>query len=138
MRELFERLYIPAAVFREVVTLGSGKRGSREVASAVGSWIDVETVRELKSGWRLGAGESEAIALAISLRADVLLLDEQQAVDVARGTGLAVVRTGTVYLEAKTAGLIGSVRERLDKLRATGFWLSDRDYQAIVRAAEEM
>jgi predicted nucleic acid-binding protein len=42
-----------------------------------------------------------------------------------------------LLLNAKRAGLIRSVRERLDALRATGFWLKDEDYLTILDVSGE-
>jgi predicted nucleic acid-binding protein len=67
----------------------------------------------------------------------LLLLDEQRAVEFARSAGLAIMRTGTIYAAAKRSGLIDSVGGRLDALRAAGFWLRERDYQAILKACGE-
>jgi predicted nucleic acid-binding protein len=47
------------------------------------------------------------------------------------------MRTGTIYAAAKRSGLIDSVGGRLDALRAAGFWLRERDYQAILKACGE-
>ena len=74
----------------------------------------------------------EAIQLARELLSDALPLDEQRAVEYARSLDLTVVRTPGIYVAARNAGLIDSVRERLDRLRAAGFWLRDRDYAAVL------
>lgn len=87
---------------------------------------------------RLQRGELHTIRLAQRFATDVVLLDEQPAVELARALGLPVLRTGALYVTAKRAGLVSSVRVRLDALRATGFWLRDRDYEMILRAADEI
>jgi len=43
-----------------------------------------------------------------------------------------------IYADAAIRGLIGSVREKLDALRARGFWLTDRHYEQILREAGEL
>jgi len=87
---------------------------------------------------KLQLGEVQAIELAQALPAEILLMDERRAVEFARSLGLTVFRTGTVYVAAKRAGLIDSVRTKLDGLRAGGFWLKDQDYAAIVRLCGEL
>ena len=91
----------------------------------------------LWSKQKLHLGEAQAIELGLALRAELLLLDEQRAVEFARSAGLAIMRTGTIYAAAKRSGLIDSVGGRLDALRAAGFWLRERDYRAILKACGE-
>lgn len=50
---------------------------------------------------RLDAGEEDAIALAVELHADLLLMDDEDGVLVARGKGLEV--TGTLGLLSRAA-----------------------------------
>jgi len=85
----------------------------------------------------LDAGEWQSISLAIETRAEALLLDDRGAVEFARSLGLPVLTTPLLLLNAKTAGLISSVRERLDALRETGFWLKDEDYMTILKVSGE-
>jgi predicted nucleic acid-binding protein len=143
LRDLFGAITIPDAVFHEVVTAGQGRPGSLEVEAAAGSWIKVEqrmptasTIRIMEQE-KLQLGEAQAIELGLELKAELLLLDEQRAVEFARSAGLTIMRTGTVYAAAKRSGLIDSVGSRLDALRAAGFWLRERDYQAILKACGE-
>src|SRR5712692_4945539 len=116
LRDLLGVVIIPEAVLDEVVKSGAGRRGSREVAAAVGDWIKVEprmttpAMRQIMEQQRLQVGEVHAIELARTLAADILLLDERRAVDFARATGLTVLRTGSLYVAAKQSGLIDSVR----------------------------
>ena len=42
-----------------------------------------------------------------------------------------------IYVAARKACWIDSVRERLDRLREAGFWLRDRDYAAVLDACGE-
>lgn len=143
LRDLFGTVIIPGAVFHEVVTAGKGRPGTREVETAAGLWIKVEqrmpaaSTARIMEQQKLQLGETQAIELGLALKAELLLLDEQRAVEFARSAGLTIMRTGTVYAAAKRAGLIDSVGSRLDALRAAGFWLHERDYQAILRACGE-
>src|SRR5580658_8722188 len=90
LRDLFGAVTIPNAVFHEVVTAGRGRPGSREVAAAAGAWIKVDrrmptaSTARMMEQQRLQAGEAQAIELGLSLRAELLLLDERRAVEFAR------------------------------------------------------
>jgi predicted nucleic acid-binding protein len=64
-------------------------------------------------------------------------MDEQRGVRCARGLGLTVIRTPLIYADAKILGLVDSVREKLEELRARGFRLSARHQEAILRELGE-
>ena len=69
-------------------------------------WVEVLSP---KSGFilvQLDPGESEAIALASEVHADILLIDEQAGRQVAVRTGLKVAGTLSVLDEAEQAGLV--------------------------------
>jgi hypothetical protein len=73
---------------------------------------------------RLGAGESEAISLALELRADRLFVDEKAARHLAAALGLNVIGTLGVLLAAKRKGLIPVVRPLVEALLESSFWIS--------------
>lgn len=85
-----------------------------------------------------GAGESEALAVALEHPGSTLLLDEKRARRFAAARGIALVGTAGVVLRAKQRGLIPTVRPVLDDLLATGFRLSDALYQGALRRAGEL
>jgi len=64
----------------------------------------------------LGAGEREAIALALEVMADLVILDDQQGRHVARERGLPVTGTVGILIEARERRMIPSVRHELDHL----------------------
>ena len=71
----------------------------------------------------LGAGEQQAIGLALHLRT-ALIIDERSGRSTAKQLGIKVTGTIGVLLQAKQAGLIESVRTVLDKIRLAGYWIS--------------
>jgi hypothetical protein len=85
----------------------------------------------------LEPGESEAIALALELSADRVLIDEMPARKVAERLGLPLVGTLGILLLAKRSGVIEAVREPVDALRRTGFHMSTRLYEYLLREAGE-
>ncbi|MGA2186533.1 MAG: DUF3368 domain-containing protein [Bryobacteraceae bacterium] len=95
-------------------------------------------VATLQREHRLDPGESEAILVAESLGRVPLLRDERRGVKCARPRGLAVIRTPLIYADARILGLVGSVRAKLDELRANGFHLSDRHYEMILKELGEL
>ncbi|MGI0016447.1 MAG: DUF3368 domain-containing protein [Nitrososphaera sp.] len=86
----------------------------------------------------LDEGESEAIALAIQLRADVLLLDERRGRTIASRLGLNFVGLLGVLLAAKHKRFIPSIKSVLDELIAkAGFWVSKKVYFHTLQLAGE-
>lgn len=97
-QELFGKIYIPTAVYDEIVTVGKGRAGSNELESAV--WITCCSVNNLSLvnflNTSLDAGEAEAIALSQELTADLLLIDDKAGCYMAESVGIPI--TGTVGL----------------------------------------
>ncbi|MDP9365751.1 MAG: DUF3368 domain-containing protein [Chloroflexota bacterium] len=127
LRDVYQEILVPPAVWREVVVEGAGRPGAAEVASA--RWIVRESAptaegRELPLA-ALDPGEREAILLAfVASRATPILLDDLRARSVAERIGLRVTGTVGVLLLAKQLGLVPAVRPVLDQLRAVGYFLS--------------
>ncbi len=144
LQALYGALWVPPAVYREVVTEGHDRPGAQETAEAVAAgWLTVlplhqpAVAQRFQSQWLLGDGESEVLALAQEHAATLVLLDEERAVRYARALGLQVLRTVGVLLQAKTRHLLPQVKPSLDALRSTGFRLGDRVYQQALQHAGE-
>lgn len=139
LAQIGEQVVIPTAVYDEVVVKGIGKPGSDEIRQA--SWIETRDVadREIVARFRmtLGAGESEAIALAKESAAELIVLDDQEARETAIAEGLDVVGLLAFLVLAKEEGIIHQVRPILDALRRQGFFISDDLYQHILQKANE-
>lgn len=104
------------------------------------AWGTVKALSQrflLTSRGRLGDGEREAIALAIEIGADAVLIDERAGRRVAEEAGLKVIGTLDLLLEAKRTGHIGTIRAELDKLLDTSFFLSPQLYDELLRMAGE-
>ncbi len=139
LKDLFDQIVIPRAVFDEVVLRGAGEPGAEETRNARGIEtrlvVDDLSVAVLRES--LGAGESEAIVLAQELGADLLLLDDALARRKAERLGLKVMGTLGVLLLAKEAGLLDAVKPALAELQQTDFRASGRVYDEIRAKADE-
>jgi hypothetical protein len=128
---ILESVLIPPAVAREI----------RPSIPVLPDWLQVRAPTTspsvLTSRGRLGDGEREAIALALEIGADAILVDERAARRVAEAAGLNVIGTLGLLLEAKRAEHIGTVRVELDKLLETSFFLSKQLYDQLLRLAGE-
>lgn len=93
----------------------------------------VSTMRQF-----LDPGESEAIALAQELNADLLIMDERKGRLHAKTLGIAITGMIGILLLAKERGHIPAVKPYLDKLLATQFKLGMGLYSQALQAAGEM
>jgi hypothetical protein len=140
LHALYGTIYIPEAVFYEVVSGGAGRPGGTAVANA--PWIvqkapaNQQTVAQLLSAG-LDQGESEAIVLASELSARLVILDESRARMVARQQGLPVTGTLGVLIAAKNAGLAAAIKPLLDQLSAAGFYVSPQIVAHALQLAGE-
>lgn len=85
----------------------------------------------------LHRGESEVIALAAELHANLVVVDEAAGRHELRQRGVAFIGTIGVLIHAKNRGLIPALRAELDRLRACGFYISDQLYQHCLSAVGE-
>jgi len=99
LKYMFDKVYIPRAVYDEVI-----KR------HRIPEWIRVEDVKNraflqiLRD--KLGKGESEVIVLALEIKADLVGLDDLEARKIAKKLGLSVIGTIGIILLAKKKGII--------------------------------
>ncbi len=140
LRQLYQKLYIPAAVWQELNAQGKHWPGRDQTAAS--EWIELRQVTNttlVEALQRdLDRGEAESIALALEVDADLILMDEQEGRHAAQRLGLKTLGVVGTLLEAKVKGLITEIRVHLDALcQVAGFYLSDAVYQrALVLAGE--
>ena len=138
LRQVVGELWIPEAVYHELVTQGAGRPGAAEASR--GAWIQRKPIAQptaaLALPRTLGEGEREAIVLAQELRA-VLIVDDAAARDTALRLGISVLGSLGVLREAKLHRIISAVKPHLDALRQHHFRLSDALYQAFLQQIGE-
>jgi predicted nucleic acid-binding protein len=94
--------------------------------STMPDWLHVQAPRQALTSppTVLGAGEREAIALAVELSADALLMDDRDAREEARRLGVPVLGTLRVLVDASEHGL-ADLPTAFDRLRQTNFRASE-------------
>lgn len=140
--QLYEQIIIPNAVYRELVDIEPPVPGSLEVQSV--PWIEVKKVsntsfaERLQFEVRLDPGESEAIALALELQADLLLIDERRGRAEANRLGIRITGLLGVLVEAKNNNSIVAVKPLMDTLITTSkFRISSVLYNQILSLVDE-
>ena len=85
----------------------------------------------------LGAGESEAITLALQEQARLVILDDRPARRIASALGLKVIGTLGILLAAKNKGLIPAVAPAIQGLADHHFHAAPHLVQQVLRDAGE-
>jgi predicted nucleic acid-binding protein len=139
LHALYGSVLIPEAV-RDEVSVDINRPGAREVLAA--GWIEVrqsrDTLERVIALTLVDKGEAEAIGLAIELNAELLIVDDRRARDLAETMGLRITGVAGVLLEAKKRALINEIKPLLDALSQSGsFRLSRAFYEATLRSAGE-
>jgi hypothetical protein len=101
-------------------------------AGDVPAWVEVLRPKSSLIQAQLDLGESEAIALASEVHADLVLIDEQAGRQEAVRRGLKVAGTLSVLDEAEQAGLV-DFDEAIAELQKTSFRVS----QAVLSEIRE-
>ena len=129
---IFESILIPPAVAHEIAPS----------IPILPPWLRIQAPTVLPPApllrRRLGAGEREALALAIELKADWIIRDDLPARRSAEVSGLNVIGTLGTLVAAKRAGLLKAIRPELDALVRTSFFLSPHLYDELLEAVGEI
>jgi predicted nucleic acid-binding protein len=140
LHQLYGTVLIPEAVFQELTDPSFPVAGATEVQTF--DWIQTLTVsdRTLVEAMsnELDIGEAEAIALAVEIKADQVLIDERRGRLVATRLNLRCIGILGILVEAKSQGLIAEVKPLLDALvNEAGFWVAEPLYNSILRLVGE-
>lgn len=136
MRSLYTEVLAPEAVLSEYER-GRASHPLRPNLASL-AWIRPQAAPafpQLPSS--LDEGERDAIALALSLHASRILLDERVARIVAARLGLTVTGSVGVLLAAKRRGIISLVKPHLDTMIDQGRYISPALIAQILRQAGE-
>lgn len=130
IQQLFGVVVVPPAVVREV-----------GATTTLPTWIEQRDVmqgigpRILNAS--LGAGESEAISLALELQARLIILDDRPARRLAQALRLPVIGTVGILLAAKRQNFLPALRPSLDALVQQDFRISRQLYERVLVDAGE-
>jgi predicted nucleic acid-binding protein len=130
LRQQFGEVVIPSAVINEL-KLETDYPGTGEIRAAIkAGWLkqinleDDKVARALQR--ELDDGEAEAIAPALQLKIETILMDERDGRSVAKSMGLVPIGVIGVLVRAKQNGNIHSIKDMLNKLKdEAGFYITD-------------
>ncbi len=123
--ELFDEIYVPDAVWNEVVVAGKGDSAAQKIPGI--DWliklpsvaVDLDIQR-----WNLGAGESEVTHHSRKLETDRAIVDDFAARRCCKSLAIRSLGTCGVLVVAKRRGLIPDLEPAIQKLRDVGLWIS--------------
>jgi predicted nucleic acid-binding protein len=136
LAKLYGRVVIPTAVANELSQARTPEIVRRWIATPP-SWIDIlRAPAGIPTVQGLDDGERDAIALAIQLKADLVLMDDREAVHEATRLGLTV--TGTLgVLEVAAEKRLVDLPDVLTRLRATNFRASNALFDSLLKRHAE-
>ncbi len=140
LEKLFQEVIIPQKVFDELMRLSKFGIDTSIISKA--NWLKVLTPQQtpLLSNLliQLDEGEAHAIALAIEMKSDLLIIDEYEGRKIATQLKLQITGVGGILVRAKLRSFIPSVKTVLDLMRShANFYLSEKVYNEILRQANE-
>ncbi len=140
LHQLYGTVLIPEAVYRELTDPNFPVAGAIEVQTF--DWLQTHAVRDRTLvealSHELDIGEAEAIALAVEIQADQVLIDERRGRLVASRMKLRYTGILGVLVEAKNQGLIAEVKPLLDALlKDAGFWVIESLYNRVLQLVDE-
>lgn len=136
LHQLYGDVWIPQAVFDEY-QVGIPAHPLRPDLTSL-PWVSVHAAPiDPAVPSHLDDGEREAIALARSVQARVLFIDEKQGRAAAKRLNLPLAGTMTVLLTAKQQGLIALVEPYIDQMLGQGRRISPQLRAQVLAQAGE-
>jgi predicted nucleic acid-binding protein len=119
---LFQKVILPAVV-RDELKHQKAPAVVQQWISNPPAWAEVYPMPHAHdpSMEKLDAGEEDAIALAVELHADLILMDDRDGIVVARSKGFRVAGTLAILAMAAARGLV-NLAEAFDRIKGTSFY----------------
>ncbi len=140
LEQLFGEILIPTAVHNEILKLKP--LGHNISVYEKAHWIKIRDAENQSKAdelmQHLDEGESEAIALALEIHCNLILMDERLGTKIARTEGLSTIGLVGVLLLAKQKAFLPAIKPILDELKIkAGFWLGTNLLEQVLLDAGE-
>ncbi|NUN98995.1 MAG: DUF3368 domain-containing protein [Saprospiraceae bacterium] len=140
LQKLFGNIILPGAVLNELSKLAEFGYDISPINNQ--AWITVKSAEDIiavsELSQQLDPGESEAIVLAMEMKADFILIDERRGWKIANSMGLKTIGVLGVLLKTKSEGLIPEIASILTDLeKLAGFWMSEALRKEVLLLAGE-
>lgn len=126
LKKMYGNVLIPEAVYTELTDNPNYKQEAQIIKNSdfleVREITNRERVQFLQSSTGLDLGETEALVLAETTEADLLLMDEVMGRMVAKEMGFTIAGAIGILIAAKTEGFLSSaeILTTVSKLRSSG------------------
>jgi predicted nucleic acid-binding protein len=138
LREGAHEVVVPEAVIQEIH--GHGSKDPTVQALDSVDWLRIVPASKISpvvALWDLGPGESAVLSLALAKADSWAVIDDWQARRCARSLAIPFIGTLGLVLLAKEIGQIPAAPPVIERLRASGMYLSDPVVdQALARVGE--
>jgi len=102
---------------------------AEEFGEVLPNWIEIRNPEDQQKQkmleFQIDKGEASAITLALEVSADLIILDDYKARQVAEKLDLKITGTLGVIIRAKNKGVISSIKPALNKLQHNNFRISE-------------
>ena len=134
LKKLFDEVVVPPAVFDELAVMNEHRKVLKEIMEQ--GWLTMQTPAKMflqrVQPFGLDKGETEALALALALKADYIIIDERNGSEVANQLQIPATGLIGVLIAAKKQGLIILVKPLLDNIIQQGFFITKHFYQKVL------
>ncbi len=133
---LYKEMYVPAAVYEEVVKADKPFAGELKLfLNGRTKSVKNRMAVEMLSG-DIGAGEAEAIVLALEQQPGIVLIDDLKARRFAKMNGLKIIGTMGILLKAKKEGLVKEIKPLISELLSSDIRISTKIIEITLQARE--
>lgn len=113
-----------------------------EYGKQIPEWISIQSAESnntrLFEQYNLGKGEVSSLALALELKDTTIILDDDKAKKIARLFKLDITGSLGIIVKAKQKNLVPNVKDILNKIKATNFYLPSSLERIILEIAGEL
>ena len=136
LKSVFEQIIVPKQVYDELCVLPKQKTILETEKWIICQEIQDRTLYEQVIN-DLDRGEAEAIALAHSLSADYLIIDERKGREIAESLGIKIIGLLGILVLAKQQNVISELKPLALDLISVGFHINPKLLARVLQSVQE-